>query len=245
MNRKQSTKKATAKNSKRKLPADLEARIRAKVDEDAAAAAPLALEAYASAFGLYLNHPAELTLARRVTDLYATASAKGRHALGERVSELLDRSDEADIFAPDFQLPALTIALRDAGDTGEAADLRKIVERVDSGETLDGIAAADEQAEKDAEREMRERPAPELSQPEPKDKTSRDWRIWKLRHIEAGFDAPRDSAEWVQAWRDFDEFFEHFAGDSLNVTTATAILPSLIIAWQDSQKREGKAKRRK
>jgi hypothetical protein len=68
--------------------------------------------------------------------------------------------------------------------------------------------------------------------PEPADKTSKDWRYWKLRNLE--FDLESDDEELRgRAWREFDELYQWFRGSSRQpASTARAVLPHLIIARQ-------------
>lgn len=104
--------------------------------------------------------------------------------------------------------------------------LQEIVRRVDAGESLAEIR--DERQR--AMRECGERhEAEEAAKPEPKDKTSDEWRYWKLRQMEAALTGT-DSEEFQAARLEVAELI----GTALallepgNTSTVISILPSLI-----------------
>jgi hypothetical protein len=122
----------------------------------------------------------------------------------------------------------------------EATDLLTLLSRLDAGETLAGIAAADEQAAAEAERaadERAERRKAEIcAKPEPKDKTRDAWRIWKLRRIEADFRSG-DTERYGAAWREFRSFLHDFDRDNrATVNKTLALLPTLIMGYQNEVK---------
>jgi hypothetical protein len=107
--------------------------------------------------------------------------------------------------------------------------LKEIVRRVDAGESLARIR--DERQRAIQERGERYE-AEEVSKPEPKDKTSDEWRYWKLRRIAAGFDS-EDVETYGAAWAEFWNFFDGYKHDRADVRGARRLLPMLIIAYQD------------
>jgi hypothetical protein len=98
------------------------------------------------------------------------------------------------------------------------------------GESLAAIHAGREAARA---RRHAEREAERLNVPEPKDKTSDEWRYWKLRRMERAFDG-EDGAEYKQAWAEFTALLKGLMADESfwHTGNARALLPHLIIARQ-------------
>lgn len=177
--------------------------------------------------------------------------------VGDLVNDLLGfagaGTDAREVFTFAFPLAARRVE-RKSGSVAPAAakayrELRDVLARLDAGETLEEI----ERKERERyEAQQDERRAAELAAPEPKDRTSRDWRIWTLRHIEADM-ASDDEAARVEAWSAFWSFFDGFKNTLLSrrdytaedVSTAGSLLPQLIIAWQREQPKEAKRKTRR
>lgn len=238
-----------SKGKARKVTPEQEAQIRARVDADAKAAHPLAMEAYTQTFGLYLNNAEALKIAVRVSELYAAEVNKPGDGHGWRL--IVEASDHVMSFArpclnpnPDhrFFVPIFVDAVREIGRGHESyVDLKALLARVDAGEDLDAIAAQDDERRRES---GGRRKAKELAKREPKDKTSDAWRYWKLRRIEAGMrgDDPEAKAEaWREFWRFFEAFKDTLMGRGKDFTNADArdarsVLANLIITWQQAQK---------
>ncbi len=71
-----------------------------------------------------------------------------------------------------------------------------------------------------------------LTMPEPKDKTSDEWRYWKLRRMEKAFDG--DGEAYKQAWTEVTDLLKGLMAeaDFWHTGNARALLPTLIIARQ-------------
>jgi hypothetical protein len=151
----------------------------------------------------------------------------------------------------EFFVPFFVKAAREAGP--KDADYRRLLDlirRVDGGADLNELR--DEAKSARAERD-RAKTAAILAAPEPRDKTSTDWRIWTLRRIEAamrGDDVEAAGEAWGEFWGFFDAFKDALlsqdAYTDADVRDASALLPMLIIHWQKAQgaaKRKAKAAR--
>lgn len=130
--------------------------------------------------------------------------------------------------------PAHKIAdIQDWGARQAYEGLQEILTRLDAGETLEAIAADHEaQMRKHSEKSRRKM----LAKPEPKDKTSDEWRHWKLRQWEAAFkQGADDAAAYTRAWTEFRALFDGLIadGDFWNVRNALALAPDLLIARRD------------
>lgn len=72
-----------------------------------------------------------------------------------------------------------------------------------------------------------------LAAPEPADKTSDEWRYWKLRHLEAALEST-DQKEMLAAMSYFRELltFAEQEASIFTLSTVRRLLPDLIILWQ-------------
>jgi hypothetical protein len=247
--KKQSTKKGGtkgkgrgSKGKARTITPEQEAEIRARVDTDSAVAHPLAMEAYTNLYGLYLENADALKLARRVVELFAATGADGSNctAGGRFLMEAADdvttsAGEGAMLSSPlsDFFIPFFVKAVRGlAPDYHSLVQLKDIIKRVDAGEDLEAIA----EEEKAQGRERGEAYKVEQSaKPEPKDKTSDEWRYWKLRQVESAFDTQAGNSEAYNAAHDyFRELLTSLYNDEdfYNASHILALLPQLIIARQ-------------
>jgi hypothetical protein len=130
----------------------------------------------------------------------------------------------------------------DAARAWQAYDaLQKTLARTEAGESLAAIYA-----EREAARSARQaaREAENLNAPEPKDKTSDEWRYWKLRRMERAFDGG-DGAEYKQAWAEFTALLKGLMADESfwHTGNARTLLPHLIIARQQIDKQKARAKK--
>ena len=170
--------------------------------------------------------------------------------VGDLVNDLLQYAN-ADAFSPDIFPRAFTLAARrverKSGRVAPAAEkayreLSKVLARLDAGETLEEIERKERRRYERAQAKQAEA---FFNSPEPEDKTSFDWRIWTLRHIEAGLRSEAE-AERVEAWGAFWSFFDTFRNTLLSrgeytaddAREAAALLPFIVGAWQREQKRE-------
>jgi hypothetical protein len=170
--------------------------------------------------------------------------------VGDLVNDLLQYAD-ADAFSPDIFPHAFTLATRrverKSGKVAPLAEtayreLSKVLARLDAGETLEEIERKERRR---YERQQARHHAALLASEPPKDKTSFDWRIWTLRHIEAGLRSETE-AERVEAWDRFWSFFDKFRDTLLSrseytaadADEAAALLPFIVGAWQREQKRD-------
>jgi hypothetical protein len=174
--------------------------------------------------------------------------------IGDLVNDLLSYTDTDTFSREVFMFAFPKAAGRVEKRSGKVApagakayrELRRVLARLDAGETLVEIEQK-ERARYEAMQEGRARE--ELNAPEPKDRTSRDWRLWTLRHIEAGMNG-EDEAARVEAWGAFWSFFDDFKNRLLrrreytaeDASEASELLPDLIINWQRAQPSRGKEK---
>ena len=130
----------------------------------------------------------------------------------------------------------------DAHFSWQAYDaIQKTLKRTQAGESLAAIYAGREAARA---RRHAEREAERLTMPEPKDKTSDEWRYWKLRRMERAFDG-EDGAAYRQAWQEFKLLLNDLMADESfwHTGNARALLPRLIIARQQIDKQNAYEKR--
>ncbi len=110
-------------------------------------------------------------------------------------------------------------------------EIQKTLARNVAGESLAAIYA-----EREAARARRhaEREAERLNAPEPEDKTSDEWRYWKLRRMEKAFD-DGDGAAYKQAWAEFKLLLNDLMAveEFWHTGNARTLLPHLIIARQE------------
>jgi hypothetical protein len=203
------------------------------------------------------HEPEEYRVARRCVEVWKAQRARDKAEGGngtyffmtavDRVTEggndgLMLGGAKDELFTLVF-----TRAVRDIGyDDEDYVALKELIAQVEAGASL---AKMCEEDEREADERRARRDAEEPSKPEPKDKTSSEWRYWKLRHVEADFESG-DRERRARAWREFFEFFDGFKRDRARQTTYAArqLLPDLIIAMQGAERdarrsRKGRAKK--
>ena len=181
---------------------------------------------------------------RLITD--ETQPAEARHDLLEWFDQMCNHT-EVNLEHPAFFPKAFLMAAKgteemprkkgvknpDAAWAWQAYDeIQKTLARTSAGESLAAIYA-----EREAARERRQaaREAENLNAPEPEDKTSDEWRYWKLRRMERAFDGRREDGEaYAEAWREFRALLDGLLADEdfWHTGNARALLPTLIIARQ-------------
>lgn len=111
-----------------------------------------------------------------------------------------------------------------------------IIQRVRAGQSIEEIHEYFEQmrAKHHAENEEKER-----NQPEPEDKTSAEWRYWKLRRIERALRGELGTEAKSEAWQEFKQFARRGIRAMRDHRAAIEILPYLIIACQESEQKGG------
>lgn len=115
--------------------------------------------------------------------------------------------------------------------------LCEIVGKADAGESLDDIAAERRAAmsQRDAERD-----ADALAKPEPKDKTSDAWRLWKLAQFRHAFTGEGHTSEqYGAAWREFEGLLKGLTDDGgfWYVNNALRLLPTSSSSGNNSTSR--------
>lgn len=122
--------------------------------------------------------------------------------------------------------------------------IKMILDRIAAGETLEAIYQEDEEKRRAWQAERLEA---ERSKPEPKNWLSQEWRHWKLRQLERGFEG--SGKEYQAAWDEYKALLAELTNteDFYHVYFALSILPDLIIARQDIAQMIGqsRSKRRK
>lgn len=134
----------------------------------------------------------------RLAEIEHEREGEGWNFLIEHVDEVTTNGADGLCPNPDSQffVPVFVAAVRDIGRDHRAyVALKDLLAEVDAGADLDALA---EGREADDDRRAAERLRAELDAPEPADRTSREWRVWKLRRFErdiAGWDgaAPNDA----------------------------------------------------
>jgi hypothetical protein len=192
------------------------------------------------------HEPEGYRLARCVSEIYVEAKRRG-----DREDYILQAADEVTTGggervmlsspASKFFAEFFAEAMRDMGDGHRAlVALKGIVARCDAGVTLREQA---EEAETRGRERAEQRKAEQLAKPEPKDKTRDAWRIWKLRQIEADFRSD-DQERYSAAWATFRRFLHDFDRDNrATVNRALALLPTLLIGYQNEVKEQTRGKR--
>ncbi len=121
--------------------------------------------------------------------------------------------------------------------------IQQTLARTQAGESLGAI-----HAEREAARSARQadREAERMNAPEPKDKTSDEWRYWKLRRMGRAFDGD-DRETYAEAWREFRALLEGLLADKdlWHTGNACTLLPHLIIARQEIDQQNARAKRQR
>jgi hypothetical protein len=190
---------------------------------------------------------------RLITD--ETQPAEARHDLLEWFDQMCNHT-EVNLEHPAFFPKAFLMAAKgteetprkkrgknlDAAWAWQAYDeIQKTLARTKAGESLAAIYA-----EREAARERRQaaREAENLNAPEPKDKTSDEWRYWTLRRMEKAFDG-EDGAAYKQAWAEFTALLKGLMAEEgfWHTGNARTLLPHLIIARQQIDKQNARAKK--
>ncbi len=168
-------------------------------------------------------------------------SEDARRHLAEYVDDILSASEVSDLTNNRPLFLRGFIEGWPRADKYSRRNVGELLQRVKCGEALASIIA-DFRGQLDAGAEARlER---WLTMPEPKDKTSDEWRYWKLRRMERAFDG-EDGAEYKQAWQEFKLLLNDLMAeeDFWHTGNAHALLPHLIIARQQIDKQKARAKR--
>jgi hypothetical protein len=168
-------------------------------------------------------------------------SEDARRHLAEYVDDILSASEVSDLTNNRPLFLRGFIEGWPRADKYSRRNVGELLQRVKCGEALASIIA-DFRGQLDAGAEARlER---WLTMPEPKDKTSDEWRYWKLRRMERAFDG-EDGAEYKQAWQEFKLLLNDLMAeeDFWHTGNAHALLPRLIIARQQIDKQKARAKR--
>jgi hypothetical protein len=205
------------------------------------------------------HEPKEYKLARRIAEIYddwlgrkpGRKHADGAHYFVEHVDAVLEGGEDGLIPNPDskYFTPLFVESMRDRGPRDRhVRKLLDLIRRVDEGADLNALY--DEKKRRQDEAHAG-REAAIIDTPEPKDKTSDEWRIWELRHAEAGMGS-EDPAERVEGWGRFWSFFDTYRDTLMgrmdytpgDVGTAMSLLPTLVISWQREQPKGAKRKAR-
>jgi hypothetical protein len=114
--------------------------------------------------------------------------------------------------------------------------LKMIVRRTKQGETLDEIYREDCQRRAKIEEEER-------NAPEPRNWLTAEWRYWKIRKIEEGFNSD-DPEAYEEAWAEYRALLNDLVkdGNFYHVSYASSLLPDLLIARQQIAKLRGQSK---
>jgi hypothetical protein len=168
-------------------------------------------------------------------------SEDARRHLAEYVDDILSASEVSDLTN---NRPLFLRGFAEGwprADNYSRRNVGELLQRVKRGEALESIIA-DFRGQLDAGAEARlER---WLTMPEPKDKTSDEWRYWKLRRMERAF-AGADGEAYRQAWQEFRALLKGLMADESfwHTGNARALLPDLIIARQQIDKQNAYEKR--
>lgn len=185
------------------------------------------------------HEPEAYKVARRCREIYnawltrkgGRKYAEGAYHFSEHVDAVMESGENllCGINSKYF-VPLFVEAVRDPGKYGRGhyGRLLDLIARVDAGADLNALH---DEAKRDRAASAEAYKSEELSKPEPKDKTSDEWRYWKLRQIEAGF-ASDDVEKYREAWREFWQFFDGYKLDRADTGSVRELLPTLIIAYQ-------------
>ncbi len=170
-------------------------------------------------------------------------SEDARRHLTEYVDDILSAAPTSDPTTIKAQfLRHFAVGWRASGDHSRR-NVGEFLCRVKRGETVESIIA-DFRGQLDANAAAyTER---WLTMPEPKDKTSNEWRYWKLRRMEKAFDG-EDSEAYAEAWREFRALLTGLMAeaDFWHTGNACTLLPHLIIARQEIDQQNARAKRQR
>jgi hypothetical protein len=185
------------------------------------------------------HEPEEYKAARHcveIWDAWKDRDGEGANYFREQVDAAMEAGDNIMVASPAFDLFPLLFVRAAAGWKGRPEPnhytrLLGLIRRADAGEDLDRIAAEEEARGEEKRAAMK---AAELAKPEPKDKTSAEWRYWKLRQIEYGFTSG-DSEAYAAAWSFYRDLLAGLMEDEnfFHVSFASTLLPHLIMARQE------------
>jgi hypothetical protein len=189
------------------------------------------------------SEPKEYKLARRCTEIYNAAKGNGAHYFAEHVDAVLEGGEDGLIPNPDsrYFTPLFIDAMRARGTRDRRVRaLLDLIRRVDEGADLNELR---DKAEAEAEEKRRRT---KLTAPEPKDKTSDEWRYWKIFRMEEAL-RKGDVEAWGEFWSYFDGFKDVLLSregyTAADASAARQMLPDLLIFWQKAQpKSKGKKK---
>lgn len=164
-----------------------------------------------------------------------------RHELASYLDEVVNNAPSADWI--NNQARFLRCFVESAQD-GLPLLISEIIRRLNRGETAEQIIRDIESRRKQVSEKCLARI---LAKPEPKDKTSDEWRYWKLRHMEQAFQGSGDREAYRQAWDEFEALLMGLMRDEdfWHVNNALALLPHLIIARQEIDRMNARDKRSK
>lgn len=195
------------------------------------------------------REPQAYKVARRCTEIYADwlgrkkgrKYADGAHFFMEHVDAVLEGGDGL-MPNPDskYFVPLFVKAFNERGPRDRhVRKLLDLIKRVDEGADLNALRDEDERAR--AERSALYE-AEELAKPEPKDKTSAEWRRWKLRRMKTALRG-KDKDAATAAVKEFIGYAEGFLGQRrFVVSEVEELLPGLITFWQRARSK-GKGKK--
>jgi hypothetical protein len=212
-----------------------------------------AAEAVLTNLTLYVerHEPKAFKVARRCVEIYnewkgrkkGRKYADGAYYFSEHVDALMESGGQQTLldFNSEYFIPFFVEAARDCGPKDYRYHrLLDLIRRVDEGADLNQLR--DEENRQRAERSARYE-VEELAKPEPKDKTSDEWRYWKLRQMKNALRG-EDKAAASAAVEEFIGYAEGFLGQRrFVVSEVEELLPDLIIFWQ--RRRGGKKRGRK
>lgn len=189
------------------------------------------------------SEPKEYKVARRCVEIYNTAKGNGAHYFAEHVDAVLEGGDDGLIPNPDsrYFMPLFVEAMRERGPRDRRVrSLLDLIQRVDEGADLKALR---DEAEAQAEGKRRRT---KLTAPEPKDKTSDEWRYWKIFRMEEAL-RKGDVEAWGEIWSYFDGFKDVLLSregyTAADASAARQMIPDLLIFWQKAQpKSKGKKK---
>ncbi len=161
-----------------------------------------------------------------------------RHEITEYVDEVISGAPSSDAVN---NKPHFLRCFTESAAGGLTYQVAEILKRLKKGETAESIIRAFDRAR---EEWRAEREAEMLNAPEPKDKTSDEWRYWKLRRMEQAFEG-EDSEAYDRAWDEFKALLDGLLADPSfwHVSNAQALLPRLIIARQEIDRMDASEKR--
>lgn len=170
-----------------------------------------------------------------------TVAQDARRHLTEYVDEILDAAPVTD---PTNNRPLFLRGFVEGWgrvDDPSRHNVGEVLQRVKGGESLESVIGDFQRQMTAGNEAIRER---WLTMPEPKDKTSDEWRYWTLRRMERAFDGD-DREAYNQAWAEFTALLKGLIADEdfWHTGNARALLPHLIIARQRIDEQNAREKR--